>query len=482
MRGGVYRRDFRLLPVLLLALGCSGGNAASQLVKAPVFEPKNETRCAVVKSQERPLIVEWPASDRLALETQARRSLVVVRYLGCEMAVLDRCNVKAKYSYAGATRVRDRVEIRDADDLYAKLPLGAAGLESNLQRAGMLTLDMNLVGRYESERSKLSADELVGECEGATHFVYGITVGAFDLHTGGSAHVGGSVGVDAVGVGANSSASRDSLSQTGDEVACSKATSEDTRPPEDCGALIRLEVVPLGAPQQAAPNCPNGTAWNGSACVQPASAAPAATRVAPRPPSAESSCRLAISDAESNSNMNNLGGHWFAFRDTNGTVIQPMSGVDGGTFFMTQGGSAGTTHAARMSGRTGGGDVVFAGMGTAFTDPKGPYDAHRYAGIAFDAKRGANSTGRVRLKLGDSQTDPDGRKCAQCFNDFGANLDLTTDWRHYNIPFSSLRQQEWGPKNQRVDTSALYGIQFQVAEAGAAFDIWVDQVEFTGCS
>ena len=56
------------------------------------------------------------------------------------MDVLERCSVPARYRYLGGTRKQDRLVIRNADDLYANLPVGAAKLEGKLERSGQLTV------------------------------------------------------------------------------------------------------------------------------------------------------------------------------------------------------------------------------------------------------------------------------------------------------------------------------------------------------
>ena len=183
------------------------------------------------------------------------------------MRVLERCSIPAKYAYFGATRSEDKVVIKDEDDLYTNLPLGAAKLEGKLLRSGELTVDMDLVGRYEAERPVIRADELEGDCQGATHFVYGVAVGAFDFHAGADASVGGGVSFAGVGALGQSQSEREPLKKSGDEAACAKATSADKAPPDGCGALVRLEVVPIGAPRPLLPSCPDGTQWNGSACL-----------------------------------------------------------------------------------------------------------------------------------------------------------------------------------------------------------------------
>ncbi len=194
-----------------------------------------------------------------------------------------------------------------------------------------------------------------------------------------------------------------------------------------------------------------------------------------------------ISDGETGANQTNpiqgRGGYWYTFVDKAGSTVTPLSGDQGGTFQMTEGGANGTKYAARMSGTIGGADIVFAGMGLNFVDPKGQYDASKYGGVTFWAKRGPDSTGKVRLKVPDKNTDPDGKVCTACFNDFGVDLNLTTEWQQYTIPFTSMKQlKDWGsPHTAGIEPSTIYGMQFQVNEKNAKFDIWVDEIQFTGC-
>lgn len=192
-----------------------------------------------------------------------------------------------------------------------------------------------------------------------------------------------------------------------------------------------------------------------------------------------------ISDGEHANQVNQIkgrGGYWYTFVDKSGSTITPTSGALGGTFSMTKGGRDGSGNAARMYGQIGGGDVVFAGMGLNFVDPKGQYDASAYQGISFWAKK-TNGSGNMRLKVPDVNTDPDGGVCSECFNDFGADITLTEQWTQYFFPFSRLKQGKgWGnPLKSSIDATKVYGIQFQVNEKNMVFDIWVDDIQFTGC-
>jgi len=230
---------------LPFAIAC-GGNPASNLAKPPEFDPANQSKCGVRASQTEPLIVEWPPAERGRLEASVRRGLVAVRYVGCEMQLVPECRVRAgEYKYAPLTRKNDSVRIKNEDELYASLPAGAARFEAKLKSAGQLNVQMTMVGRYESSRGSVGRNDLDGDCDNVTHVVTAVTVGAFTFYAGADATVGGGASGLGIGAGGSSAASRETLTQDGDDSACAKATGHDERPPDGCGALIRLEVAPV---------------------------------------------------------------------------------------------------------------------------------------------------------------------------------------------------------------------------------------------
>lgn len=218
----------------------------------------------------------------------------------------------------------------------------------------------------------------------------------------------------------------------------------------------------------------------------------AATSSSPAPPPgpsvvSEKDCPadFTIDDGEDDNNQlviqKGRKGYWYTFVDKAGSTLSPPAGTK---FLMSPGGWKDSHHAARMIGKVASaGNPLFAGMGFSFTDPKGPYDAAEYSGVSFYAKVASGSTKSVRLKVPDIDTDPAGKRCTECFNDFGADLTLTDQWQKYTVPFATMKQMEgWGsPTPSQIDKSKLYGLQWQVAAQGTAYDVWIDDVQFTGC-
>jgi len=246
-------RPSRLLAIAAAGLivtagsGCpKKGSPSDQLAVSPdLASQTGQAKCGVKASAAKPLVVEWPAADRGALEARANRSLVAVRYQGCEMEVLTNCTVQGTYSYLGLNQKREGVRIKSVDELYAQLPVGAVALEGKLERAGQLNVDMVIVGRKEAERSEFSEQDLDGRCTEATHVITGITLGAFSFYAGASAEVGAAVKVGNIGAGASSGTEREVLKEDGNADACAAASQSDAAAPDGCGALLRVEVVPI---------------------------------------------------------------------------------------------------------------------------------------------------------------------------------------------------------------------------------------------
>lgn len=167
-------------------------------------------------------------------------------------------------------------------------------------------------------------------------------------------------------------------------------------------------------------------------------------------------------------------GYWFTFADKEGSTVFPK-----GDFKPEAGGPNGSTHAARFHGKMAtAGKSLYVGMGFSFLNPKGSYDASKYKGISFWAK----GPGKVRFEVPDVDTQPEGDKCSDCYNNFGVELYLTDQWVRYTVPFERLAQQPgWGDPAPGVDAKELFGVQWQFKSPGVDYDIWIDDIEFVGC-
>ena len=181
---------FATVLIFVHACASSERTAARSIAWPPELSLPGQGKCSVIASRTSPLVVEWPSAARGDLEIRMRKGVIAVRYAGCSLELLPQCEVPARYAYNAFEVKRDHVVIRDADDLYASVPLGAAKLEGVLQREGQLDAELSMVGKYEANRRSLARDELGNRCEGATHLIVGLTVGAFTFSAGSETNAG----------------------------------------------------------------------------------------------------------------------------------------------------------------------------------------------------------------------------------------------------------------------------------------------------
>src|SRR6185437_15208657 len=125
----------------------------------------------------------------------------------------------------------------------------------------------------------------------------------------------------------------------------------------------------------------------------------------------------------------------------------------------------GSDGAMHVFGKTVSGDPTLAwgaGFGVNLRDQTAIYDGSRYAGITFKAKVGPGASNSVRFNVGDINTHPAGNLCTACWNHFGKNMILTTEWKEYKVTFTSCARSPTGarpvpPRSSRASWSRSTG-------------------------
>jgi hypothetical protein len=243
----VSARGVLLTGLIAAALGCVGGpllprasSGADLLPRAPAEQGK----CRVAASQSSPLITEWPASEKANLEVLLRQGVVAVAYSGCSLRVLAECRVPGTYRWQRTTPATDSLQINDADELYAKLPLGAAALEGELKRSGTLSVQTMVSGQIRLDTVAATEVPREGPCAQATHIVSGLSLGAFALKGGGKREGNAALNVTAIGEAkAKREQSADLLRSAGDFESCAQSTAES--PHANCASPIQAFLSPL---------------------------------------------------------------------------------------------------------------------------------------------------------------------------------------------------------------------------------------------
>jgi len=169
------------------------------------------------------------------------------------------------------------------------------------------------------------------------------------------------------------------------------------------------------------------------------------------------------------------GGYWYTSRDPAGSTIDPTP------FKVSDGGSGGSRKSLHVYGQTASDPAAWGVQWGASFVQDGVYDGAKYGGFSFKAKVGSNSTKRVRFKVADINTHPDGGICKSCWNSFGKDLDLTTEWKEYRIAYSEMTQEPgWGDPFPAIVPSKLFQINWSI-KGGQQFDVWLDDVQFLDC-
>ncbi len=238
------RGSFVVFPTLLLCSACgAGAPVAESAVPNGGHDVAPLAKCSVAASHEQPLVTEWPASYKARLEALLHEGAVAVDYSGCELRIVDTCKLPGSYTWKKTTLSTDTTEIRNEDDLYAKLPLGAVTLSGELATSGSLRVQTTVSGQMQLVGGAVGDATNGAECAGATHLVTALSVGAFQLMAGGE--VSGAAGASATVGQIEGSASQKTtvLREAGSPGSCERATAKEPSP--ECNSPIQIFLVPI---------------------------------------------------------------------------------------------------------------------------------------------------------------------------------------------------------------------------------------------
>ncbi len=221
--------------ILLFVFLLSCGSGLSTILK-PASELGD---CNNIKDPDRPFIVEWSAADRGDLESMSGEGVVVVRYDGCQkLKILTECVVPGSYHFKAFSSPRlDSVSMTTKQELFASLPVGAVNIEGALGDGGSVDLRYILVGTQRSSE-RPSVASLKGYCEGASHYVSSLSVGAFVLEqrTQLKTTADTTVSIVAAASGERTEARRQ-LRQDGDVDECAQT--------QRCRSPVRVTLAPI---------------------------------------------------------------------------------------------------------------------------------------------------------------------------------------------------------------------------------------------
>jgi uncharacterized protein len=254
-----------IVGALPLLVACGGSNAASQMrPEAPTAanalgEPgRGEAgECHDVQNGGRPLIVDWRPEQRGDLEVAMGQGIAVVTYTCHGLELLPDCMAEGSYGFKGIVLKQQLIRLESADELRANLPLSGAALAAKLSAdfASGTTLDLAtaLVGNLTASRFNVARTDLSGRCDGATHFVRGANIGAFVMQTGERAQATSAAQIFSAGAEGASSSRKLARTEDGQIDSCKESNTDASKPPPNCGALVRVHLLPLSGAGSSEP-------------------------------------------------------------------------------------------------------------------------------------------------------------------------------------------------------------------------------------
>jgi hypothetical protein len=176
-------------------------------------------------------------------------------------------------------------------------------------------------------------------------------------------------------------------------------------------------------------------------------------------------------------------GYWWKNADKEGAKFtEPPDGP----YKVAEEGANGSTKSLYVAGSTKKGSDQAYGVevGSNLVSTKASvYDASKYIGVSFWAKVGPKSVKKVRFNIADVNTHPDLGTCTNCWNHFMKEVDLTTEWKEYQVSFKEMAQRAgWGePRPKAISPDQLYALTFAFEGSGSEFELFVDDIQFLEC-
>lgn len=250
-----------------------------------VAEETGRHTVLAVSGPASPLIVDWMPEQRQDLEEAMYDGVAIVAFDEREMKLLKDCRVEGKYEFLRLVGEVEVMRMDSAQQIRANLPLAGATILADLgveiENGSTLDVAMKLIGKKRTAWREITFDDLTGDCTGATHFVRGVSVGAFVVDKGRRDKARAAAEIFGAGASYATVGAKGVRRGAGSLDACELVKQNPSTPPADCSALIRLELKPISrelkateaaAEQQAKQaeeiECPAGMVLSNGLCVE----------------------------------------------------------------------------------------------------------------------------------------------------------------------------------------------------------------------
>jgi hypothetical protein len=207
-----------------------------------------------------------PAVRQLVPRIKGGQGLIAVRYTTdgptAALEVLPNCHISGSYKYAQYSMRQKTLRIESKDQLAASLPLSYAHFAAAVEQQTKLEIEYKSPGDYNAVMDQIALGE---GCEGATHVVEHVFVGAYVTHQmaaqkiQASGAAPGPIGPSASG---GSSGLDEAKTSAGMFNACDQNSPE--APPLDCDEPLNLSLRAIGSIKTNVVSCQDPSLMNPS--------------------------------------------------------------------------------------------------------------------------------------------------------------------------------------------------------------------------
>lgn len=233
-----------LAPSLLSCAGAASATRPDQISAGEAIGEPFDCSPDKIADDAVPFAVDWADAQRAALEASMSRGVAVVSYTCEGVKILPACRVEGDYAYTGVSKKTKHVKMRDLGQVQVNFGAIVGSVASQVSQGRTLDLAYVLVGVNATTVTDVPRPRLSGRCDGATHFVFDASMGAFTMATSEEGMAKTAAEILALGsTSAEGSSSRSSLTTDGDVDACQPARRSDKAPRDGCAALLRVSLM-----------------------------------------------------------------------------------------------------------------------------------------------------------------------------------------------------------------------------------------------
>lgn len=204
------------------------------------------------KCVDEPWVVDLTTSDIDKLTTALGNGVAVVGHDCGGLKILQNCTApRGRYEYEGKPSLAETKQLNDADEIKAELATGAIlgpKLSSDLKRGISLDIAYTHVGTS-STTARVGRTDLKetrpGGCQGATHIVEAVLLGAYQMKGSTSAEVSASLEAFKQGIEAKSASSAINTKTGGKATECGSAKEGDKSPVSGCRFPLQIRLAAL---------------------------------------------------------------------------------------------------------------------------------------------------------------------------------------------------------------------------------------------